>query len=121
MSDLSGKAAIVGVAESDALGRDSGKSSLQHHAEASYNALADADESSFIKVENIDAPIILISGKYDQIWPSEKMCNQIIDRLEKNNFKYDFEHIALDTDHFLFSSNKEIIDIIDAKLRDFFN
>ena len=85
------------------------------------NALANAEESSFIKVENIDAPIILISGKHDQIWPSEKMCNQIIDRLEKNNFKYDFEHIALDTDHFLFSSDEEIIDIIVTKLRDFFN
>ena len=51
MSDLSGKAAIVGVAESDALGRDSGKSSLQHHAEASYNALADAG----LTMKDVDA------------------------------------------------------------------
>tara|TARA_Y100001970_G_scaffold228765_1_gene283449 strand:- start:3824 stop:4996 length:1173 start_codon:yes stop_codon:yes gene_type:complete len=51
VSDLSGKAAIVGVAESDALGRDSGKSSLQHHAEASYNALADAG----LTMKDVDA------------------------------------------------------------------
>jgi len=51
----------------------------------------------------------------------KKMCNQIIDRLEKNNFKYNFEHIALDTDHFLFSSDEEIINIIVTKYRDFFN
>ncbi|MBI4312359.1 MAG: thiolase [Chloroflexi bacterium] len=42
MLDLSGEAAIVGVDESDQIGRIPGKSSLQHHMEASYNALADA-------------------------------------------------------------------------------
>ena len=35
-------AAIVGVAESDEIGRVPNKSSLQHHAEAAYNALEDA-------------------------------------------------------------------------------
>ncbi len=34
--------AIVGVAESDVMGNVPGKSSLQHHAEAAYNALEDA-------------------------------------------------------------------------------
>ena len=34
--------AIVGVAESDVMGTVPNKSSLQHHAEAAYNALADA-------------------------------------------------------------------------------
>ena len=34
--------AIVGVAESDVMGNVPGKSSLQHHAEAAHNALADA-------------------------------------------------------------------------------
>ena len=34
--------AIVGVAESDEMGNVPGKSSLQHHAEAAYNALEDA-------------------------------------------------------------------------------
>ena len=34
--------AIVGVAESDEMGNVPSKSSLQHHAEAGYNALADA-------------------------------------------------------------------------------
>ncbi len=34
--------AIVGVAESDVMGTVPDKSSLQHHAEAAYNALADA-------------------------------------------------------------------------------
>ena len=34
--------AIVGVAESDEMGTVPNKSSLQHHAEAAHNALADA-------------------------------------------------------------------------------
>ncbi|MBI4340456.1 MAG: thiolase [Chloroflexi bacterium] len=51
MLDLSGKAAIVGVDESDQIGRIPGKSSLQHHAEASYNALADAG----LSMKDVDA------------------------------------------------------------------
>ena len=37
--------AIVGVAESDEMGTVPNKSSLQHHAEAAHNALADAGVS----------------------------------------------------------------------------
>ena len=39
MGNLSRTAAIVGVAESNELGLVPGKSSLQHHAEAAFNAL----------------------------------------------------------------------------------
>ncbi len=42
MANLSKSVAIVGVAESDEIGRVENKSSLQHHAEAAYNALEDA-------------------------------------------------------------------------------
>ncbi len=51
MFGLSGEAAIVGVDESDQLGRIPGKSSLQHHMEASYNALADAG----LSIKDVDA------------------------------------------------------------------
>ena len=43
-------AAIVGVAESDEIGRVPNKSSLQHHAEAAYNALKDAG----LKISDVD-------------------------------------------------------------------
>ena len=36
---MSNKIAIVGVGESDEIGKVPGKSSLQDHAEAAYNAL----------------------------------------------------------------------------------
>jgi acetyl-CoA acetyltransferase len=42
MANLSKSVAIVGVAESDQIGQVPNKSSLQHHAEAAYNALEDA-------------------------------------------------------------------------------
>jgi acetyl-CoA acetyltransferase len=42
MADLSKSVAIVGAAESDEIGIVPNKSSLQHHAEAAYNALEDA-------------------------------------------------------------------------------
>ena len=42
MTSLSKRVAIVGVAESDEIGFVPGKSALQHHAEAAYNALEDA-------------------------------------------------------------------------------
>lgn len=51
MLSLSGEAAIVGVDESDQIGRIPGKSSLQHHMEASYNALADAG----LSIKDVDA------------------------------------------------------------------
>lgn len=51
MSNLSGKAAIVGVDESDEIGRIPGKSSLGHHMEASYNALEDAG----LSIKDVDA------------------------------------------------------------------
>ena len=51
MSEVSRRAAIVGVDESDEIGRIAHKSSLQHHGEASYNALADAG----LTMKDVDA------------------------------------------------------------------
>ena len=48
--DLSSSVAIVGVAESDEIGVVPGKSSLMHHAEAGFNALADAG----LSVKDVD-------------------------------------------------------------------
>ncbi len=50
MADLSRTVAIVGAAESDEIGRVENKSSLQHHAEAAYNALEDAG----LKMSDVD-------------------------------------------------------------------
>ena len=50
MANMSKSVAIVGAAESDEIGRVENKSSLQHHAEAAYNALEDAG----LKMSDVD-------------------------------------------------------------------
>jgi acetyl-CoA acetyltransferase len=70
MANLSKSVAIVGVDESDEIGRIENKSSLQHHAEAGYNALADAGFS----VKDVDGLFTagfstLTTGEYMGIKP----------------------------------------------------
>ncbi|MET1259584.1 acyl-CoA thioester hydrolase/BAAT C-terminal domain-containing protein [Flagellimonas sp. DF-77] len=45
-----------------------------------------------IPVERIQGPILLFSGKDDQVWPSTKMANMIGQRLETQGFAHDFQN-----------------------------
>lgn len=47
-----------------------------------------------IEVEKASCPILLISGKDDQLWPSERMANLIVERLKKHSHPHHYEHIA---------------------------
>jgi len=58
-----------------------------------------AVKNAEIQVENINGPILILSGKNDDQWPATSMSNKIIERLKKNNFKYFNEHIILDGGH----------------------
>lgn len=58
-----------------------------------------AVKNAEIQVENINGPILILSGKDDEQWPATSMSNRIIERLEENNFKYFNEHIILDGGH----------------------
>lgn len=58
-----------------------------------------AEQKALIKVENIKAPILLISATEDEIAPTTPMCRKIISRLEQHNFKYRKEHIAIAGTH----------------------
>lgn len=60
-----------------------------------------AVKNASIAVENINAPILLISAKNDHIWPSEKMANRMVMRLESHQFKHPVKHIKVDDNHFL--------------------
>jgi dipeptidyl aminopeptidase/acylaminoacyl peptidase len=59
----------------------------------------EAVKKAEILVENINGPILILSGKDDDQWPATTMSNRIIERLENNNFKYYNEHIILDGGH----------------------
>ena len=52
-----------------------------------------------IPAEKIQAPILLISFKRDQVWPSTLMCGQIVERLQKSHFQFYYEHADYDGSH----------------------
>ena len=58
-----------------------------------------AVKNAEIQVENINGPILILSGKDDDQWPATLMSNRIIERLKENDFKYYKEHIMLNGGH----------------------
>jgi len=54
----------------------------------------EAVEKATIKVENINGPVLLLSGKEDAVWPSSKMGEMIIKRLKENKFPHWYKHFV---------------------------
>lgn len=71
------------------------------------NGLSDsvAVSNASIKVENINGPILLLSGADDEVWPSAMMSDMIENRIKMNNFHFDFENIKYENAGHLISSN----------------
>lgn len=55
-----------------------------------------------IQVEKTTGPILLISSKMDNMWPSELAAKQIIKRLQEHNFPYFYQHLSYDYGSHLF-------------------
>jgi dienelactone hydrolase len=67
------------------------------------------DDAS-IKVERINGPILLLSGKDDEVWPSSLMADMIEERLKQFNLSENVHNIQyVDAGH-LISGNPESID-----------
>jgi dienelactone hydrolase len=47
-----------------------------------------------ISVENIDGPVLLISGEQDTVWPSSLLAEQVAERLRDHEHPYEFEHLS---------------------------
>jgi dipeptidyl aminopeptidase/acylaminoacyl peptidase len=58
-----------------------------------------AVEKALIKVENIKAPVLLLSAKQDEICPSTPMAEKITARLQAHGFKYPFKHLPIEGSH----------------------
>ena len=58
-----------------------------------------AVEKAAIAVERINGPILLVSARHDEIWPSMEMSNAIGERLAKHGFPFKFEHVVIDGSH----------------------
>jgi len=55
---------------------------------------ADSLEPATIKVERINGPILLLTGRDDKQWPSTKLSEMIVKRLTAKRFPHEFEHFA---------------------------
>ena len=49
-----------------------------------------------IPVERISRPVLLFSGKDDQLWPSDVFAAQVVERLKSHNFTHPVEHYSYD-------------------------
>ena len=47
-----------------------------------------------IPVERIGSPLLMFSGKDDQLWPSDVFAAQVVERLKAHKFKYPVEHYS---------------------------
>ncbi|MFK3859443.1 acyl-CoA thioester hydrolase/BAAT C-terminal domain-containing protein [Pseudoalteromonas rhizosphaerae] len=71
-------------------------------AEATPEAIAAAR----IPVEKTNGPVLLVSAKHDEIWPSYRMAGYIEAGLHEASFSHPFKHIALNSGHYSF--NKKV-------------
>ncbi|MFA0961118.1 acyl-CoA thioester hydrolase/BAAT C-terminal domain-containing protein [Roseivirga sp. BDSF3-8] len=70
-------------------------------------ALADSNtvRSAAIPVENINGPILLLSGRKDAVWPSAMMSDMIANRIGASSFGFPLENIQYDNAGHLLSVN----------------
>ena len=74
------------------------------YADGPFRGVRDLYERSLIKaspeaaipVERIRGPVLLISGKSDQLWPSTPMAEAVMARMEAKHFAYAHNHLAYD-------------------------
>lgn len=79
-----------------------------------------ATEAATINVENINGPILLVSGEKDQIWPSAEMSAEVVKRLKMKKFRYPYKHIVVPNgNHFQPQSDyhSEVIEFLDKNFR----
>jgi len=55
-----------------------------------------ATDSAEIPVENIHGPVLLLSGKDDQIWPGDAMADKLMDRVKEHGHAYHDIHLSYD-------------------------
>jgi dienelactone hydrolase len=58
-----------------------------------------AVEKASIPVERINGPILIVSARRDEFWPSTEMPEAIGQRLKKHDFPFKFQHVAIDGTH----------------------
>jgi dienelactone hydrolase len=69
--------------------------------------LADTPQvaTASIRVEQIQGPVLLLTGKDDKVWPSSLMSDMIENRLREHNFRFNFQNIQYPDAGHLISSD----------------
>jgi uncharacterized protein len=62
-----------------------------------------------IAVEKINGPILILSAKGDEVWPSELMGNRIVERLKRNNFGHHYTHISVAGGHAASAKHSDVV------------
>ena len=66
----------------------------QNHWDALKAASKEQIEAATIKVENINGPVMLISGSDDRQWPSTELSDMVVKRLKDKGFAHKVIHLA---------------------------
>lgn len=75
---------------------------------AGIEQAGDRLEPATIAVERIHGPILLMSGRDDNLWPSTQMADLVVARLKQKGFAFPAEHIAYpDAGHLISNIRKE--------------
>lgn len=75
---------------------------MKHDLRGTFEAMLNdtaAEQRCLIKVENIKAPILLLSADADEIIPADAMGEKMMARLRANGFKYPYEHMVYKGGH----------------------
>lgn len=56
----------------------------------------DVTPETIIPVEKINGPVLLISSKHDEVWPSYDSAMIIEDKLKSVSFPYEYKHVAFE-------------------------
>lgn len=64
-------------------------------------------DKASIKVEKINGPILIFSGKEDKVWPSSLMADMIENRLGAFGFKHSFQNVKYELAGHSISSNPD--------------
>jgi dienelactone hydrolase len=79
---------------------------------------SESRKDAAIEVEKINGPILLLSAKNDELWPSKYMSDKVVNRLKDNNFKYYYKHISFDGRHHDTKKHFDVVfDFLDEHFR----
>ncbi|MEO8027718.1 MAG: acyl-CoA thioester hydrolase/BAAT C-terminal domain-containing protein [Bryobacteraceae bacterium] len=71
-------------------------------------AQAESLDAATIPVEKIRGPILLLSGREDNLWPSTMLAERVVNRLREHGFQYPVEHVSYpDAGHLISSIRKD--------------